>query len=134
MLRTDYASVVEPTVEFIDAVRADHPHDQVVVLIPVVRPNRARYRLLHNQIDLALSSTLRKRDDIVVAHVSVPLEPSAGPEAASTGGAATVPVPPRPPRRTSPARTARRIPAAEPRRPRRQRRISVPSTPDHAAR
>ena len=91
VLRTDYASVVEPTVEFIDAVRADHPHDQVVVLIPVVRPNRARYRLLHNQIDLALSSTLRKRDDIVVARVSVPLEPSAGPEAASTGSAATVP-------------------------------------------
>ncbi len=83
VLRTDYASVVEPTVEFIDQVRAEHPDDQVVVLIPVIRPNRARYRLLHNQIDLALTSTLRKRDDIVVARVSVPLESSGGPETAT---------------------------------------------------
>jgi amino acid transporter len=75
VLRTDYASVVEPIVEFIDDVKAEHPDDQLVVLIPVIRPGRVRYRLLHNQIDLALSSTLRKRDDIVVARVSLPLEP-----------------------------------------------------------
>ncbi len=91
VLRTDYASVVEPTVEFIDQVRANHPDDQVVVLIPMVRPERARYRLLHNQIDLALSSTLRKRDDIVVARVSVPLEPSAGPGTTTAGHEAATP-------------------------------------------
>ena len=83
VLRTDYASVVEPTVEFIDQVRAKHPDDQIVVLIPVVRPNRVRYRLLHNQIDVALSSTLRKRSDIVVARVEMPLEPPARTDAAA---------------------------------------------------
>ena len=83
VLRTDYASVVEPTVEFIDQVRAKHPDDQIVVLIPVVRPNRVRYRLLHNQIDVALSSTLRKRSDIVVARVEMPLEPPAGTDTAA---------------------------------------------------
>ena len=40
-----------------------------------------RYRILHNQIDLVLSSTLRKRNDIVVARVSVPLESPAGTDA-----------------------------------------------------
>ena len=75
VLHTDYASIVQPIVEFIDEVRADHPDDQIVVLIPVIRPDQVRYRFLHNQIDLVLSRALRGRDDIVVARVSVPLEP-----------------------------------------------------------
>jgi amino acid transporter len=74
VLRTEYASVVEPIVDFIDLVKAKHPDDQLVVLIPVIRPDQLRYRLLHDQLDLALSSTLRKRDDIVVARVSLPPE------------------------------------------------------------
>ena len=40
VLHTDYASVVQPIVQFIDDVRADHPDDQIVVLIPVIRPNQ----------------------------------------------------------------------------------------------
>jgi amino acid transporter len=75
VLHTDYASVVEPIVTFIDRVKQDHPDDQIVVLIPIIRPDKFRYRLLHNQLDLALSAALRKRSDIVVARVSVPLEP-----------------------------------------------------------
>ena len=74
VLYNEYASVVQPIVGFIDEVRADHPDDQIVVLIPVIRPPKVRYRILHNQIDLVLSSALRGRDDIVVARVSVPLE------------------------------------------------------------
>jgi len=62
-------------VAFIDQLRAEHPDDQLVVLIPVIRPDKLRYRILHNQIDLVLSSALRGRDDIVVARVTVPLEP-----------------------------------------------------------
>ena len=38
VLHTEYASVVQPIVAFIDEVRAQHPDDQLVVLIPVVRP------------------------------------------------------------------------------------------------
>jgi amino acid transporter len=75
VLHNDYASVVQPIVGFIDDLRREHPDDQIVVLIPVIRPDKFRYRLLHNQIDLVLSSALRDRDDVVVARVSVPLEP-----------------------------------------------------------
>src|SRR6202035_52680 len=85
VLHTEYASVVQPIVAFIDQLRADHPDDQLVVLIPIVRPSKLRYRILHNQIDLVLSAALRDRDDVVVARVTVPLErpnPEAGPPAA----------------------------------------------------
>jgi hypothetical protein len=75
ILHTEYASVVQPIVAFIDQLRADHPDDQLVVLIPVIRPEKFRYRILHNQLDLVLSSALRGRDDIIVARVTVPLEP-----------------------------------------------------------
>ncbi len=74
VLHTDYASVVQPIVAYIDEVRTEHPEYQIVVLIPVIRPDKWRYRLLHNQIDLVLSSALRSREDVVVARVSVPLE------------------------------------------------------------
>jgi len=73
ILRTDYASVVDPIISFIDELRTNDER-QVVVLIPVVIPSRVRYRLLHNQIDLVLSAALRTRPDVVVARVQCPLE------------------------------------------------------------
>jgi hypothetical protein len=76
VVHNEYASVVDPIVDFIDDVRRDHPNDQIVVLIPVVRPDHVRQRILHNQIDLVLSRALRSRTDIVVARVTVPLEAS----------------------------------------------------------
>jgi amino acid transporter len=73
VLHTDYASIVQPIVAFIDTIRHDHPDDQVVVLIPVIRPDKWRYRVLHDQIDIVLSRALRSREDIVVARVTLPL-------------------------------------------------------------
>ena len=75
VLHNEYSSVVQPIVGFIDEVREQHPEDQIVVLIPVIRPDTLRHRLLHNQIDLVLSNALRTRTDIVVARVACPLEP-----------------------------------------------------------
>ena len=43
------------------------------MLIPVIRPDKWRYRILHNQLDLVLSSALRSRTDIVVARVTLPM-------------------------------------------------------------
>jgi amino acid transporter len=83
VLRTPYSSVVEPLVEFIDGRRQAHQH-QIVVLIPYVVPDRIRYRILHNQIDLVLSSALRSRTDLVVARVRLPVEVHDGPEAGNT--------------------------------------------------
>ncbi|HEY3810740.1 MAG TPA: amino acid permease, partial [Acidimicrobiales bacterium] len=73
VLRTEYASVVDPIVALIDELREER-REQIVVLIPVVVPARVRYRLLHNQIDLVLSAALRSRTDVVVARVGMPLE------------------------------------------------------------
>ena len=73
VLHTDYASIVDPIVSFIDELRASHD-EQIIVLIPVVLVEHARYRVLHNQMDLVLSSALRWRTDVVVARARVTLE------------------------------------------------------------
>jgi amino acid transporter len=72
ILHTEYTSIVTPITEFIDKERSKH-HEQIVVLIPVLMPGRLRYRILHNQLDLVLSRELRKRTDVVVARVKMPL-------------------------------------------------------------
>jgi len=74
VLRTEFASVVEPIVGYIDEV-CRQCDDQVVVLIPTLIPPRIRYRLLHNHLDVVLSSALRSRADVIVARVTMPLEP-----------------------------------------------------------
>ena len=72
VLHTEYASVVRPIVEFIDGLHQQHD-DQIVVLVPVVVPDRLRYRLLHNHLDTVLSNALRSQPDVVVARVATPL-------------------------------------------------------------
>jgi amino acid transporter len=84
ILHTDYASIVEPFMEFIDELRA-RDDKQIVVLIPVVVPDRIRYRFLHNQMDLVLSSALRTRPDVVVARVQLPLDTLAQESGAGAG-------------------------------------------------
>ncbi|MFI5052451.1 MAG: APC family permease [Acidimicrobiales bacterium] len=76
ILRTEYTSIVAPLVAFIDRERARGDR-QIVVLIPVLIPTRWRYRILHNQIDIVLSAALRKRPDVVVARVQMPMPESA---------------------------------------------------------
>jgi amino acid transporter len=73
VLETEFASVVDPIVTFIDDMEKAHDQ-QIVVLIPVVLPNRLRYRFLHNQIDRVLSAALQTRTDVVVARVAMPLD------------------------------------------------------------
>jgi amino acid transporter len=72
ILHTEYTSVVTPISDFIDKERSKH-HQQIVVLIPVLAPSKLRYRILHNQLDLVLSAELRKRTDVVVARVQMPI-------------------------------------------------------------
>jgi amino acid transporter len=86
ILHTEYSSVVKPIVAFIDEQRG-RSDQQIVVLIPVVIPDRFRYRILHNQIDRVLSAALRGRTDLVVARVSMSLqEPQDSVEPPSTVG------------------------------------------------
>jgi hypothetical protein len=72
VLHTEFASIVEPIVGLVDELRADTECD-VAVLIPVGIPQRLRYRLLHNQVDLALATELHKRQDVIVARVPMPI-------------------------------------------------------------
>jgi hypothetical protein len=72
VLHTEYSSVVDPIVAFIDHAR-EESDQQIVVLIPVVAPEHLRHRLLHNQIDVVLSAALRTRTDVVVARVKMPI-------------------------------------------------------------
>ncbi|MFZ0667244.1 MAG: APC family permease [Acidimicrobiales bacterium] len=73
LLNTEYASVVEPIVAYIDEISGSCS-DQIVVLIPVVVPRKFRHRLLHNHVDSLLSAALKKRTDLVVARVVMQLD------------------------------------------------------------
>jgi amino acid transporter len=73
VLETEYASIVDPLVQYVNEARAKKNH-QVVVLIPVVVPTQLRYRVLHNQMDFVLSRALRGCADVVVARVPIPIE------------------------------------------------------------
>ena len=73
VLDTQYASIAGPVVAFIDELRR-HRNEHVLVLIPVVRPDRLRYRLLHNHLDVVLTTALQTRTDMVVARVGMPLQ------------------------------------------------------------
>ena len=83
VLNIEYASVAEPLVAFIDQLCAHHDK-QIVVLIPVVLPDRLRYEFLHNHYDLVLSAALRGHPDVVSARISMPLEPADGDDPAGS--------------------------------------------------
>ena len=68
VLRSEYASVATPLVNYINQLQDSHS-EQIVVLIPTVIPHRIRHRVLHNQLDLVLSNALRTCPNIVVARV-----------------------------------------------------------------
>jgi amino acid transporter len=72
LLHTEYTSIVEPICAFIDQESAKD-NQQIVVLIPVLIPTHWRYRILHNQLDVVLSAALRKRPEVLVAKVQLPL-------------------------------------------------------------
>jgi hypothetical protein len=96
VLHTDYASVAGPIVELIDELRAGFD-GELVVLIPVVHPDRVRYRLLHNHLDFVLMSALRSRQDVVVTRVPMALHTAGGDGAEEHDGGRSA-------RRASPSR------------------------------
>ena len=83
VLHTEYASVAEPLVAFIDQL-CEHHDKQIVVLIPVVLPDKLRYEFLHNHYDLVLSAALRGHPDVVCARISMPLELADGEDPAGS--------------------------------------------------
>lgn len=72
ILHTEYASVARPIVAFIDELHAQHD-ERIIVLIPVALPHRLRYHFLHNHLEIALTTALQTRPDVIVARVPMPL-------------------------------------------------------------
>jgi len=72
VLRTEYSSIADPILAFLDELHARR-QEQIVVLIPVAVPDRAAYRLLQNHYDLVLSNALRDRPYIIAARVAMSL-------------------------------------------------------------
>ena len=68
VLRTEYASIAGPIVAFVDRLRRQRD-ERIIVLIPVVLPDRLRYSFLHNHLDTVLTRALRDRPDVIVARV-----------------------------------------------------------------
>lgn len=74
-LRSQYHSVARPILRFIDAFEhREHDYDHIIVLIPVIQPDRWYQRVFHNQLDLVLSAALRDRPELAVARLPVTLE------------------------------------------------------------
>jgi hypothetical protein len=94
ILRTEYASVVEPIVAYLDRLAAERD-DRIMVLIPVSVPAKLRYSPLHNHVDLVLTKALRTRPEIVVARVGMRfdldhVEPSGSGAGSGVGSVAPV--------------------------------------------
>jgi amino acid transporter len=99
ILRTEYASVVEPIVSYIDHLY-EMRSEELVVLIPVVIPEKLRFSILHNHMDLVLSNALSNKPGVVVARIGMKLDSTAVATAASPP-----PAPPPDPASHRPARS-----------------------------
>lgn len=82
VLRSEFASVVGPILDYIDHLCRTR-NEQVVVLIPVAIPEKLRDTVLHNHLDLILSSALANRPGVVVARVGMKIPTGESATAAS---------------------------------------------------
>ncbi|MHB8393780.1 MAG: amino acid permease, partial [Candidatus Dormibacteria bacterium] len=72
VLRSQYHSVARPLLRYIGSLKPS-PTRRVVLLIPILVPRRFWHRVLHNHLDLVLSAALRRRRNVVVARLTLPL-------------------------------------------------------------
>jgi amino acid transporter len=74
VLASPYRSLMEPLMEYIDRLQAEHPHDYVTVILPEFVPGRWWQHLLHNQTALLIKGSLLFRPRVVVTSVPFHLE------------------------------------------------------------
>jgi hypothetical protein len=72
VLQSPYRSVVRPLLRYIGSLKPSASH-RVVVLIPVVLPQHFWHQALHNHLELVLTAALRRRHNVVVARLTLPL-------------------------------------------------------------
>ena len=73
VLNSQYHSVARPLIRYIGSLKPS-PTRRVVLLIPVIEPRRFWHRALHNHLDLVLSAAFRRRRNVVVARLTLPLQ------------------------------------------------------------
>jgi amino acid transporter len=69
VLESAYRSLLEPLIDYIDRVRADHPEDYVTVVLPEFVPARWWHHLFHNQSALLIKGALLFKPNTVVTSV-----------------------------------------------------------------
>ncbi len=98
-LRSQYHSVARPILRFINAFEhREHDYDHIIVLIPVIQPDKWYQRVFHNQLDLVLSSALRDRPELAVTRLPVTMKqlrggprPTATPTSAAPATSSEIP-------------------------------------------
>jgi hypothetical protein len=70
VLRSHYRSLMEPLLDYIEQLDAQHPEDFVTIVLPEFVPRRIWHHLLHNQRALLIKAALLFKPNTVV--VSVP--------------------------------------------------------------
>jgi hypothetical protein len=74
VLPSPYRSLMEPLLDYIDALQTAKPEDYVTVILPEFVPARWWQHLLHNQSALLIKSALLFRPRVVVTSVPFHLE------------------------------------------------------------
>jgi hypothetical protein len=74
VLSSPYRSLMEPLLDYIDTLQAEHPDDYVTVILPEFVPRRWWQHLLHNQRALLIKGALLFRPRVVVTSVPFHLE------------------------------------------------------------
>ncbi|SHF01799.1 hypothetical protein SAMN02745225_02269 [Ferrithrix thermotolerans DSM 19514] len=67
LIPTQYQSISKPIKAFVKS-KLDG-YDMVVLLIPVVEPKKLRHRILHNQLNLVLSSAFISEPRVIVLRI-----------------------------------------------------------------
>jgi amino acid transporter len=69
VLESPYRSLMEPLLEYIEHVYAEHPHDYVTIVLPEFVPARWWHHLFHNQRALLIKGALLFKPNTVVTSV-----------------------------------------------------------------
>ncbi len=72
VLHSQYHSVARPLLRYLSSLKPSSTR-RVVLLIPVIVPSHFWHRILHNHLDLVLSAALRRRRNVIVARLTLPL-------------------------------------------------------------
>jgi hypothetical protein len=74
VLESPYRSLMEPLMDYVDALQRDHPEDYLTVVLPEFIPARWWQHLLHNQRALLIKGALLFRPRVVVTSVPFHLQ------------------------------------------------------------